>query len=271
MIRKAVNTDGGRSGRRFSLAAGDPAAARRRPRRAVVADAIRARTVAGAFHVHSTRSDGTGDREAIAAAAARAGLQFVVITDHGDATRTPDPPAYLDGVLCIDAVEISTQRRPPHRARHAGRAVSARRRSRGRRRGCGAARRHAASPRTRIRRKPELAWKDWAAPVGGLEWLNLDSEWRDEPCATTGAVAVRLVLFGQVPALASLLDRPVVAPDALGSRWPATRTVVGLAGHDAHGGLVAERSEEGSALERCPASGVVRGELRDVCHARRAR
>ena len=82
------------------------------PRAAVasgtVAEAIRARTVAGAFHVHSTRSDGSGDREAIAAAAARAGLQFVVITDHGDATRPPDPPAYLHGVLCIDAVEIST-------------------------------------------------------------------------------------------------------------------------------------------------------------------
>ena len=56
---------------------------------------MRARTVAGAFHVHSTRSDGIGDREAIAAAAARAGLQFVVITDHGDATRQPDPPAYM--------------------------------------------------------------------------------------------------------------------------------------------------------------------------------
>ena len=73
-----------------------------------IAEATRARTVAGAFHVHSTRSDGSGDRDAIAKAAARAGLKFVVITDHGDATRAPDPPAYLDGVLCLDAVEIST-------------------------------------------------------------------------------------------------------------------------------------------------------------------
>ncbi len=74
----------------------------------VVADAIRARTVAGAFHVHSTRSDGAGDRSTIARAAARAGLKFVILTDHGDATRTPDPPAYVEGVLCIDAVEVST-------------------------------------------------------------------------------------------------------------------------------------------------------------------
>ena len=38
----------------------------------------------------------------------RAGLQFVILTDHGDGTRAPDPPAYRHGVLCIDAVEIST-------------------------------------------------------------------------------------------------------------------------------------------------------------------
>ena len=38
----------------------------------------------------------------------RAGLKFIVVTDHGDATRAPDPPVYRDGVLCLDAVEIST-------------------------------------------------------------------------------------------------------------------------------------------------------------------
>jgi hypothetical protein len=66
------------------------------------------RTVAGAYHIHTTRSDGAGDRAAVAAAARRAGLQFVIITDHGDATRIPDAPAYVDGVLCIDGVEVST-------------------------------------------------------------------------------------------------------------------------------------------------------------------
>ena len=71
-------------------------------------DAIIRRTVAGAFHVHSTQSDGAGDRVAIAAAAASAGLRFVVITDHGDGVRQPDAPEYVQGVLCVDAVEIST-------------------------------------------------------------------------------------------------------------------------------------------------------------------
>ena len=63
--------------------------------------------VAGAVRVHSRRSSGGGTPDEIAAAARAAGLQFVVLTDHGDATRRPDPPAYRHGVLCLDAVEIS--------------------------------------------------------------------------------------------------------------------------------------------------------------------
>ena len=64
--------------------------------------------VPGAFHVHTNRSDGLSGPEEIAAAAARAGLKFVIFTDHGDGTRRPDPPAYRSGVLCLDGIEIST-------------------------------------------------------------------------------------------------------------------------------------------------------------------
>ncbi len=28
--------------------------------------------------------------------------------------------------------------------------------------------------------RPQLAWTDWDAPFDGIEWLNADSEWRDE-------------------------------------------------------------------------------------------
>jgi hypothetical protein len=217
------------------------------PPRAAVAsgtvdEAIRGRTVAGAFHVHSTRSDGAGDREAIAAAAARAGLQFVVITDHGDATRPPDAPAYLHGVLCIDAVEISTNgghlvaldmAAAPYPLggepaavvedvlRLGGMPVAA----------------HPDSP------KAELSWKDWGAPVAGLEWLNLDSHWRDESRARLARVAFDSLLRPG-PAMTKLLDDP----SSMLMRWDAmaaTRTVVALAAHDAHGG-VARQSEEGS-------------------------
>ncbi|MCY3846760.1 MAG: PHP domain-containing protein, partial [Acidobacteria bacterium] len=64
--------------------------------------------VRGALHVHSVWSDGSGTVPEIAAAAHRAGLDFVVLTDHGDGTRPPAPPAYRSGVLCLDGVEIST-------------------------------------------------------------------------------------------------------------------------------------------------------------------
>ena len=79
-----------------------------RPATGALDDAQAGVSVAGAYHVHSTVSDGAGDREEIARAAARAGLKFVIFTDHGDGTRTPEPPRYAHGVLCVDAVEIST-------------------------------------------------------------------------------------------------------------------------------------------------------------------
>ena len=41
--------------------------------------------------------------------------------------------------------------------------------------------------------KPELALdKTGRAPVAGLEWLNLDSGWRDESYASVARVAARL-------------------------------------------------------------------------------
>lgn len=203
---------------------------------------LRERTVRGAYHVHTILSDGAGDRAAVAAAAARAGLQFVIFTDHGDGTRQPLPPAYLDGVLCLDGVEISTNGghyvaldMPPAPyplggepaavvedvARFGGFGIAA----------------HPDHP------KPELDWDDWSAPIDGLEWINLDSQWRDD-----GERALALVPFHYLlrpaPAIASLLDRPVRTLD----RWDAvapTQPVVGLAAVDAHGG--GRRRGEGRA------------------------
>ncbi len=188
-------------------------------------------TVRGAIHVHTRRSDGTGTPASVAAAAARAGLQFVVLTDHGDGTRKADAPAYVQGVLVIDAVEISTTGghvvglglpEAPYPlageprdvvediARLGGFAIAA----------------HPASA------KPDLRWTDWNAPVGGLEWLNADSEWRDE---SRWSLARALVAY---PARASesvamLLDRP----DEALRQWDLltqTRQVVGVPAPDAH-------------------------------------
>jgi hypothetical protein len=199
-------------------------------------EGLRRRTLPGAYHIHSIRSDGVGDRDAIAAAAARAGLQFVIITDHGDATRPPDPPAYLHGVLCLDAVEISTNgghyvaldmsASPYPLAGDPEDVVEDVRRLGG----FGIAA-HPDSP------KASLRWTE-SLPIDGFEWLNLDSEWRDESTSRLARTALDY-FFRPGPALASVLDRPKTL-DRLNE--PVRR--VALAGHDAHGGW-AHRAEDG--------------------------
>jgi hypothetical protein len=64
------------------------------------------RWLRGAYHVHTTRSDGRGTVEEVAAAAKAAGLHFVVLTDHND--FAPREPAFVDGVLLVPGVELST-------------------------------------------------------------------------------------------------------------------------------------------------------------------
>jgi hypothetical protein len=187
--------------------------------------------VRGALHVHTDRSDGTGTIDDVAGAARRAGLDFVVLADHGDATRVPEPPAYRAGVLCIDAVEISTTGGhylalglgpAPYRLAGEPRDVVEDVRRLG---GFGVAA-HPDSP------KPELRWSAWDEPFDGLEWLNADSEWRDEPVhAIVRALAT--YLFRPPETIASLFDRPA----GVLARWDALnrdRGVVGIAGHDAH-------------------------------------
>src|SRR3954468_4378046 len=209
------------------------------------------RTVRGAYHIHSSRSDGAADKDAIAAAASRAGLAFIILTDHGDGTRVPDAPEYLHGVLCVDAVEISTNgghyvaldmRPSPYPLGGEPEAVVEDVRRLG---GFGIAA-HPDSPR------PQLAWSDWQAAIDGLEWLNADSEWRDE-----SRLHLARLLFDYIwrpgPALASALDRPVTTL----KRWDDLlhrRRIVALAGVDAHGGI-GRGMEEGG--KRRPALGTI--------------
>jgi hypothetical protein len=195
------------------------------------------RTVRGAFHIHTTRSDGALDKAAVAAAAARAGLQFAIFTDHGDGMAAPDPPAYLSGVLCIDGVEISTNQghylaigmpAAPYPLGGDARTVVEDVRRLG---GFGVVA-HPSSLRD------QLSWSEWSEPVDGIEWLNGDSEWRDEGRVRLSRALIDY-LWRPAGALASMLDRPV---ETL-RRWDAInrgRAVVGLAGNDAHGGMGSE-------------------------------
>jgi hypothetical protein len=201
------------------------------PATRVITDEASLPGVRGVLHVHTRRSDGTGTVADVARAAFRAGVQVVVITDHGDGTRTPDPPVYLNGVLCIDGVEISSDdghvvvigmAAAPYPLGGAASDVV----EDAHRLGGWTVAAHPGSP------KPELAWRDWTVPVDAIEWLNGDSEWRDEGITSL----VRTLLgypFRPGESLATLIDRP--APVI--ARWDTLqreRSVVGVAAADAH-------------------------------------
>ena len=203
---------------------------------------LAARTVTGAYHIHTTRSDGLGDKASVAAAARRAGLTFAILTDHGDGTRPPDPPAYVDGVLLLDAVEISTDEghyvaldmpRAPYPLGGASESVIEDVRRLG---GFGIAA-HPDSP------KPALRWTDVRGVIDGLEWLNTDSEWRKD--SRFRLIRAGLAYFFRpAPAIATLFDRPVATLDRW-DRLARSRPVVALAAADAHGG-VGTRAEDSS-------------------------
>lgn len=185
----------------------------------------------GSFHIHTNRSDGSGSPDEVAAAAARAGLNFIVLTDHGDGTRKPDAPRYRHGVLVIDGVELSTQNghyiavglpQAPYPLRGDARDVVEDVRRLG---GFGiVAHPHSA--------KSGLRWHDWNTDFDGMEWLNADTEWRDEGWPQLARGLIRYPLR-PAETLAALLDRP----DATLARWDLVtqqRPVVALAGADAH-------------------------------------
>ena len=204
-------------------------------------DFIGAHVRRGAFHVHTVESDGGGTRQDVARAAAAAGLDFVILTDHGDGTRMPAPPEYIEHVLVIDGVEVTTSAGhyatfgaaqspyplggPPYGviediARMGGIGVAA----------------HPDSA------KADLRWRDWNARVDGLEWINGDSAWRDEGTWTL-ARGVMAYLFRPGPALAGLIERPVRLLQRLDD-LARDRHVIALAGADAHARLPLTSDEE---------------------------
>lgn len=193
-------------------------------------------TWAGAFHVHTDVSDGGGTRDDVARAAAAAGLQFVILTDHGDGTRAPAAPEYVHGVLVIEGVEITTwdghyaafgQRVAPYPLGGPATAVVQDVERLG---GFGVI----AHPRSA---KSELAWRADVArlPVSAIEILNGDSAWRDES-AWSLVRTFASYPFRPAESLAALIDRPVDELRLLEAANRMRRTPV-MAGADAHGRL----------------------------------
>ena len=202
-------------------------------------------TIAGVIHVHTNRSDGLSGLDEIAAAASRAGLAFVVFTDHGDGTRRPDPPAYRSGVLCLDGVEISTNGghyialdmpASPYPLAGEARDVVEDVRRLG---GFGIAA-HPDSP------KLQLRWREWTAPFDAMEFLNLDTGWRlwAEQAGGAGKWRARrhlaAALFHYPFRSAETIAGLIRSGEGLPFQWAALaarRRVVVLAGVDAHARL----------------------------------
>lgn len=63
----------------------------------------------GNIHIHSTYSDGHACIPEIAAAAKKAGLRFIIVTDHNTVAGLADE-GYHDGVLVLCGSEINTER-----------------------------------------------------------------------------------------------------------------------------------------------------------------
>jgi hypothetical protein len=211
------------------------------PKHSLLTSAFPDGTIPGILHVHSTRSDGRGTVDDIARAAAAAGLRFVVLTDHGDGARAPDPPSYRNGVLCLDAVEISTTGghyialdlpKAPYPLGGEARDVADDVKRLG---GFGIVA-HPDSP------KLELRWREWSAPFDAIEFVNLDTIWRQQMGpAMQGRVSrpshlllLRLLSYPFRPAesMASLIQ-----PTQILDQWAEQarrRRVALVAGADAH-------------------------------------
>ena len=190
------------------------------------------RVIAGAFHVHTIRSDGAASLEDVAMEAARAGLQFLVLTDHGDGTRPPALPEYRSGVLVIDGVEISTEgghyaavgmTPSPYPLAGDPREVA---QDVARLGGFGVVS-HGDSP------DPELRWRNWDTPVDALEWLNLETVWRQAPRLQI-ARALLTYWFRRPETLALAMSRPTATLDRFDAMARDSR-VLTLAATDAHG------------------------------------
>ncbi len=187
--------------------------------------------VAGAVHVHTSFSDGGGTPEEVAAAAKRAGLQFVVITDHNNLDAKPFE-GYHDGVLVIVGTEVSTAAGhvlglgiadpvfrfsgDPLDALDDIRLLG----------GSG----YAAHP---LSLRPDFAWSGWNLPgAWGIELLNGDSQWRAAGFWRLARSAGLYALNARYALLGSL-----TSPGAALARWDgllARRDTPGIAGADAH-------------------------------------
>ena len=91
--------------------------------------------------------------------------------------------------------------------------------------------------------KAALQFRARGVPFDGMEWINADTEWRDEAASRLLLVAARSLIRGP-EAIVSLFSRPARSLE----RWDAAsrlRSVTGLAAVDAHANISTWDADEG--------------------------
>ena len=270
-MRKAVELlTAAARGRRLSLCASVTLPPRPRFAARGGSDAdLAARTVPGAFHVHTTRSDGLGDRAG--RCRGRRARRAEVRHPHRSRRRRRVRPirrAYIDGVLVLDGVEISTDDGHyvafdmPAAPYPLGGAAEAVVEDVARLGGFGVA----AHPGFA---EAGAALDGLAAPIDGIEWLNLDSEWRDESRGRLARIAVGYVFAtGAGAGVRCSIGRATLAawdsdrqqPRGRGAGRRTTRTAGSACGRGS-----------GARVGACRAFRLVRRRVSDVHQPRDAR
>jgi hypothetical protein len=191
----------------------------------------------GSIHLHTTASDGAATHEEVASIASRAGLHFLIVTDHNVLTRGVD--GWYEDVLLLVGEEIHDRKRSPE-ANHylalgieepvigdgtAPQAVIDAVNARG---GFGFLA-HPFEHSPAFTGEPELPWLDWQVTgYTGLEIWNYMSEFKSYLHSKQ-----RAVFFIYCPRAA--MSGPF--PETL-AKWDELlehRQVAAIAGSDAHG------------------------------------
>jgi hypothetical protein len=194
------------------------------------------RRAVGVLHVHSTYSDGAGTVPEIMHAAAQAGLDFVVLTDHGDPDALgKEGEGYSEGVLLLVGSEIDTEKGhllaleiPDPVFRFGTDTAEALRDVDGM--GGFAIAAHPTSLR------PNFAWNGWELPgLSGIELFNFFSGWGRQSASSLGRALVTYP-FSPTRALAVALEWDPLLIEKWNERL-SDRDVAGWVGLDAHGQL----------------------------------